>query len=218
MDSISETAQSMGNTGETTKFKNLNQDHSSEHEWREREKEARRADTLAVLEGAVEVFPILKYLLNCFWYCWLFIAPFQRFRTFGQMWHAGWVWGEGQVFSKARTTSVTSQGQVQPSLINLQPTSENCRIVIIRWRSHLGKLEGKLDGETEYGDRFTESARWESCPPELSWPCLSWWKQVRYSFCVEIFFCTILDPREGETRAKFKLDQTLITPYGNFAR
>ena len=66
MDSISETAQSMGNTGETTKFKNLNQDHSSEHEWREREKEARRADTLAVLEGAVEVFPMLKYLLNCF--------------------------------------------------------------------------------------------------------------------------------------------------------
>ena len=64
MDSISETAQSMGNTGERTKFKNLNQDHSSEHEWREREKEARRADTLAVLEGAVEVFPMMNYLLN----------------------------------------------------------------------------------------------------------------------------------------------------------
>ena len=26
----------------------------SEHEWREREKEVKRADTLAVLEGAVE--------------------------------------------------------------------------------------------------------------------------------------------------------------------
>ena len=162
-------------------------DHSSEHEWREREKEARRADTLAVLEGAVEVSLMLKYLLNCFWYC------FQRFGTFGQIWHAGWVWGEGQVFSKARTTSFTSQGQVQPSLINLQPAGENCCIVIILWRSHLGKLEGKLDGETEYGDRFTESARWESCPPELSWPCWSWWKQVWYSFGVEIFFCTIHD-------------------------
>ena len=49
-------------------------DHSSEHEWREREKEARRADTLAVLEGAVEVSLMLKYLLNCFWYCLLFIV------------------------------------------------------------------------------------------------------------------------------------------------
>ena len=28
---------------------------------------------------------------------------------------------------------------------------------------------------------------------------------------------TIVD-REGDARAKFKLDQTLITPYGNFAR
>jgi len=124
MDSISETAQSMGNTGETTKFKNLNQDHSSEHEWREREKEARRADTLAVLEGAVE--------------------------------------GE----SEAKDKYSPKHGR---------------RASRAKARSHLGKLEGKLDGETEYGDRFTESAR------------------------------------EGETRAKFKLDQTLITPYGNFA-
>ena len=164
-------------------------------------------------EVSVDLFLILFIV-----HCWLFIAPFQRLGTFGQIWHTGWVWGEGQVFSKARTTSFTSQGQVQPSLMNLQPTGEICCIFIILWRSHLGKLEGKLDGETEYGDRFTESARWESCPPELSWPCWSWWKQVWYSFGVEIFFCTILNPREGDTRAKFKLDQTLITPYGNFAR
>ena len=40
----------------------------------------------------------------------------------------------------------------------------------------------------------------------------------KFDIPFEIFFCTILDPREGDTRAKFKLDQTLITPYGNFAR
>ena len=97
----------------------------SEHEWREREKEARRADTLAVLDGTLE--------------------------------------GE----SEAKDKYNPKHGR---------------RASRAKARSHLGTLEGKLEGETEYGDRFTESAR------------------------------------EGDARAKFKLDQTLITPYGNFAR
>ena len=45
----------------------------SEHEWREREKEARRADTLAVLEGTLEVSPYLSLFVRICRYLSVFV-------------------------------------------------------------------------------------------------------------------------------------------------
>ena len=39
---------------------------NSEHKWREREKEARRADTLALLDGTLEVNPYFSFSLLTF--------------------------------------------------------------------------------------------------------------------------------------------------------
>ena len=63
-------------------------DHSSEHEWREREKEARRADTLAVLEGAVEVSLMFCWSVSDIVYCLLLLfndlGPLDKSGTQGE--------------------------------------------------------------------------------------------------------------------------------------
>jgi len=131
----------------------------SEHEWRARAREARRADTLATeggLEGESETRD--KYSTK------RARRPGMNGKKSGNM------RAEGLDF-----TGGTEQGQFSPKYGRRATRADP------RANDQYHQPDGKLEDDTEYTDRFTESAR------------------------------------EGSTKAKYKLDQTLITPYGNFA-
>ena len=219
MDSISETAQSMGNTGETTKFKNLKP----------------RSFQRARVAGAREGGKTCRYT-GCPWRrCWgvsnvevsveLFLILLIVYCSFSTIWDF-WTNLARRVSLRRRTSILQSTDDERheprpgPAVSN-QSWARWWKL--LHCHNSVKEPSWEAGGQAGRGDRVWRPVHWVRQVGVLSSRViLTMFKLMETSSIFllrwNLFLQSILDPREGDTRAKFKLDQTLITPYGNFAR